>query len=391
MALMLCGFLGIILRRQNSNKPMEQRMKVKKTVRWQAGTLYRERQKRQTFPILKNHNLRHLCLVALVFAFYGCRPTDKDTHLTAEETRIAYQDFFQKIKPQKTVGIEELISLTNEWRRLEQAASDGNLSDTASFQIAHASKERIVWNDSIRLQIRRLINSRPRSLADYLTVVRELNDIEVDSLSVGLVSAAHRFYRKAGTTGIYKGSAKEAVRKYNRLLEDALKDGIHTKEEAFNFLRLEDAAFRSFLYHLPTLSTGDIPTGDITRNTSAVIHRIIGLADTVPPVFGKTEAVILLTMRNNRRLLQNAETCVEDLIHLRMKDEGQAAAYLWMLLQPWITFDGFAYALMDEEEWRVMEDLTGKTPGAWGKLEVEDSPFDISLLPALLIEAFILG
>lgn len=369
---------------------MEQRMKFRKTVRWQAGTLYRERLKRQTFPILKNHTLRHLYLVALAFVFYGCRSTDKDTHLTAEETRIAYQDFFQKIKSQKTIGTEELISLTNEWRRLEQAASDGNLSDTASTQIAHASKELMVWNDSIRLQIRRLINSRPRSLADYLTVVRGLNDIEVDSLSMGLVSAVHRFYRKAGTADIYKGSGKETVRKYDRLLENTLKKGIHTKQDAFSFLMQEDAAFRSFLHHLPALSTGDIPMGSITRNTSVVIHRIIELADTVPPVFGKTEVVILLTIRNNRRLLQNAEACVENLKHLRIKDEGQAAAYLWMLLQPWITFDGFAYALMDEEEWRRVEGLAVQTPGTLGKLKIEDSPFDIGALPALLIETFIL-
>lgn len=370
---------------------MEQKMKTRKPVRWQTGVLYREGQERQTFPSLKNHTLRYLNLVLLVFAFYGCRPSDKDTHLTAEETRAAYQDFFQMVKSKETVGTEELISLTKEWRRLEQATSDGNISDTANIRNAHVFKDRIVWNDSIRLHMRRLISNRPRSLTDYLAVVQDLNDIVVDSVSMGLVSAFHRFYHNAGSADIYRGSGKEVVHRYNQMLEDALKNGIHSKQEAFGFLKQEDVAFRSFLHHLPVLSKGDIPMGDITRNTGDIIHRIIGLVDTVPSVFGKNEAVILLTMRNNRRLLQNAEACVEDLKHLRIKDDGQAAAYLWMLLQPWITFDGFAFALMDEEEWQQMEKLATRTHGALGKLKVEESPFDISALPVLLIEAFILG
>ena len=191
------GFHAIILRRQNSNKLMEQKTKTEEIAWWQAIILYRERQKRQTFPFLKNQTLCHLCLVALVLVFYGCQTADKDEPLTAENIRIAYQDFFQTIQSQKTVGTEELISLTKEWRQLEQADSEGQTSDTASIPYAHISKDRVVWNDSIHLQLRRLISSRPRSLADYIAVVRSLNDIKMDSVSIGLVSAIHRFYRKA--------------------------------------------------------------------------------------------------------------------------------------------------------------------------------------------------
>lgn len=386
-----CGLHVLILRRQNSNKLMEQQIKDSKPAGWQAGILYRERRIRQTFPNLKNHTLHHLCLMVLAFMFCGCQSTDKDTALTAGATKVAFQDFFLTLQSKETAGTEELIFLAKEWRQLEQEASDGAMADTASTRKAHVSKERIALGDSIRRQMSRLINSRPRSLTDYLTVVRGLNDIEMDSLSKGLVAAIHRFYRNAGTTGIYPGSGKEVVQRYNRLLEDVLENGIHTKQDAFIFLKQEDVAFRSFLHHLPVLSTGNIPLGGITRNTGTVIRRIIGLVDTVPPVFGKSESVILLTMRNNRRLLQNAEASMESLKHVRIKDEGQAAAYLWMLLQPWITFDNFAYTLMDEEEWQTMDKLASKTPGALGKLKVEDSPFDISALPALLIEAFILG
>ena len=370
---------------------MEQKIKAGKPDRWQGRTLYRKRQKRHIFPSFKNHTLCYMLFVAAAFVFCGCQSTDKDTHLTAEEAKTIRHDFLHKIQTKNEVGTEELISLVKEWKRIDKAVSDGSAPDTADFHTAHVSKDHIVWNDSVRSQMRRLIDSRQRRLSDYLTVVQNLNSIETDTVSMRLVSSVHRLYRKAGTAGIYKGSGKEAVRNYNRLLEDVLRKGIHNRQEVFGFLMEEDVAFRSFLHHLPVISGGDIPMGGITRNTGTVIRRIIGLADSVPPVLEKPEAVILLTMRNNRRLLQNAAACVEDLEVLRIKDDGQAAAYLWMILQPWITFDGLAYALMDEGEWRQLEEIAVKTPGALSKLKVEGSPFDISTLPVLLIETFILG
>ena len=65
---------------------------------------------------------------------------------------------------------------------------------------------------------------------------------------------------------------------------------------------------------------------------------------------------------------------------LHITDNGQAAAYLWMILQPWISFDSFAYALMDEEQLRTMEKLAGI-----------DFPLETEELPTILMKTFILG
>ena len=128
-----------------------------------------------------------------------------------------------------------------------------------------------------------------------------------------------------------------------------------------------------------------------TKKTGEIMHDIINLSADEHPVFDKSEVVILLAMRNNRRLLQNAEACLESLHRLHRTDNGQATAYLWMILQLWISLDGFAYALMDEEQMRTMEKLAERTPKALTKLEGADFPLDAEGLPALLIKTFILG
>lgn len=370
---------------------MEQTASKGRLVKWQVKPLRFSGGKCHSLPILKNHTISIICLLLMAALLLGCRSSHKDALTTAEEAMAAYNDFLQSLKGRSNAGTDEIISLVKEWRKLDAAVSFAMSNDTTDSSHAHVNGNHIVLGDSIALQMARLINSQKRSFADYLTVIHGLNDVEMDSMSQGLVGSVHLFYRNANAIPVYKGSGKEVIRKYNGLLESTLAKGLRTKKEAIDFLRQEDVAFRSFLLHLFSLSPGNTPLDGITRNTEEVMRGIIGLADKERPVFGKSEVVILLAMRNNRRLLQNAEASVDGLPRLRLTDNGQAAAYLWMILQPWISFDSFAYALMDEEQLRTMEKLAERTPQALARLKGIDFPLDVEGLPVLLMETFILG
>lgn len=339
-----------------------------------------------SFTILKNHTFT-VILLSVGIWLAGCQPVSNDSHNSVDDVLASYNELFMAIKSKKAVGVEELIALVQEWRELEAAVSATLERDT----VAHADARHISLGDSINIQMSRLIDGRKWSYSDYLTVVRELNNVEMDSVSQKLVASVHLFYHNAGMAVPFKGSAKEVVGKYNRLLDSSLAKGIRTKQDVIDFLRKEDVAFRSFLLQLPTLSTGNTSLDGITKKTGKVMHGIIGLTTTDNPVLGKSEVVILLAMRNNRRLLQNAEACLESLHRLHRADNGQATAYQWMILQPWISLDGFAYALMDGEQMRTMEELAERTPKALAKLEKGDFPLDADGLPALLTKTFILG
>lgn len=356
------------------------------TSKWPIRLLHFMSGKCHSFTILKNHTFT-VILLSVAIWLAGCQPVSNDSYNSVDDVLASYNELFMAIKSKEAVGVEKLIALVQEWRELEAAVSATLERDT----VAHADARHIFIGDSINIQMSRLIDSRKWSYSDYLTVVRELNNVEMDSVSQKLVASVHLFYHNVGTAVPFKGSAKEVVDKYNRLLDSSLAKGIRTKQDAIDFLRKEDVAFRSFLLHLPTLSAGNIPLGCLTKNTGKVMHGIIGLTTTDNPVLGKSEAVILLAMRNNRRLLQNAEACLESLHRLHQADNGQATAYQWMILQPWISLDGFAYALMDGKQMRTMEELAERTPKALVKLGKGDFPLDADGLPALLIKTFILG
>ena len=103
----------------------------------------------------------------------------------------------------------------------------------------------------------------------------------------------------------------------------------------------------------------------------------------------KTEIVVLMTMRNNRRLLQNATTCVNDVHKLSFKDSNQATAYLWMLLQPWLSIESFSYTLLSQEEKESLEKMAVEMPQALSKLETGHFPIDLNDLPSLLMKAYL--
>lgn len=159
------------------------------------------------------------------------------------------------------------------------------------------------------------------------------------------------------------------------------------KRDLFTFLRNEDRAFRSFLGHLPTL--GGIPLAKVRDGSSALMKEMIGLCQGDKPSFTTSEVVILLTMRNNRRLLQNALQCVNDINSRKVKGGDQSAAYLWMLLQPWISFDGFALSLMSDAQRGTLRTLAAETPKCIVKLGKPQFPIDTDELPSLLIKTTI--
>lgn len=369
---------------------MEQIRITGKVSECQVQDLHLPGRKCHTFHFLKYHT-RMLCLAALTMALWSCRPSQDKSSGTADSAMAEYNDFFHSLRAREAASTDDVISLTKEWRRLDLAVLSAMEREKSAPHTAYPRRDYIALTDSIQSQMRRLINSRERGFADYLKAVRQLNDVEMDSVSRKLADAVRQLYRDAGAAGIYQGTAQETVRRYRSLLKKTLSGGLRTRQEILDFLRQEDAAFRSFLHFLPVLSRGKIPLEGITDDTDSVICRIVGLAGTECPVFGKAETVIILTMRNNRRLLQNAEACMENLERMRITDKGQAAAYLWMLLQPWVSFDALAYALMDEGQMRTMAELAVRMPEALERLKAAEYVLDTDALPSLLLETFILG
>lgn len=327
--------------------------------------------------------------VVLALSVYGCKGDAPKTESFpgADDALAGYGAFLHSIPEHKAFSTTELVSSVREWKTLDDSVCAAMFRDSVHTDRAAVDSAYYSLRDSITGKLASLVDGRKRSLRDYLDFAMAVNRPGLDSLSMQFMMSAHRFYASMDSVPVFSLDNVSTIRRYEDILDDAARRGFRDKRDLFMFLRNEDRAFRSFLGHLPTL--GDIPLAKVRDGSSALMKEMIGLCQGDTPPFSTSEIVILLTMRNNRRLLQNALQCVNDINNRKVRGGDQAAAYLWMLLQPWISFDGFALSLMSDAQVGVMQVLATETPRCIDKLGNPKFPIDTDELPSLLIKTTI--
>ncbi len=116
---------------------------------------------------------------------------------------------------------------------------------------------------------------------------------------------------------------------------------------------MEDFFFRSFLASIDECSA--LGMADITDMTANICDSIYKEASN-----GKIKAdetITYMSMRTGRRLLLNAKVCHEKLKRGIVKDSQYANAYLWMMLQPYLSIDALAITMLTPEQIRLMTDM----------------------------------
>lgn len=309
----------------------------------------------------------------------GCR--------TPEEALADYSSFLKSLSSMKDVSTKQLISYVKEWKSIDDSVAS-SLNRVASYNDNDSLPTRyIAMRDSTCDIILGMIDTQKRSFKDYLQCARELNYTRLDSASFKTVVSFREFFNKIDELPVYNSTDKETVHYYEFLLNETLRQGIESPKGLFKYLKEEDRAFRTFLCHLPTL--GKIPHENVRDSTKKVLSNIISLTQEENFAMSPKEILILLTMRNTRRLTQNANQCLSDIADNINSAGDQTTAYLWMILQPWVSFDSFAFALMDENQWEEMEKLAEQMPKTLNAIKEAEFPIEPSLLPNILIKTLI--
>ena len=81
------------------------------------------------------------------------------------------------------------------------------------------------------------------------------------------------------------------------------------------------------------------------------------------------ETITYMSMRTGRRLLLNAKVCHEKLKRGIVKDSQYANAYLWMMLQPYLSIDALAITMLTPEQIRLMTDMAKDYPAIISRLD----------------------
>lgn len=280
-----------------------------------------------------------------------------------QETIALSERHYETIKDMSTASVDELIGIINVTEELE----DSILSFTSRDTIAADKQiqERIISvSDSLRFHIMRLALSQSRTLADVIYLKTNTIGRQRSCLDPKLHKQAERFFGKLDNNSTFKDAAT-TIKEYEKLLANDYYWQITSREIFKDFLKREDICFRSMLQFLPTIPQEKLQR--FTEETALICNSFYASGDkSFAPV---EEITAFMTMRYNRRILQNADACRTHLMNGVKLNKTVAQNYRWMLLQPFFSIDEMSMAALSSGQQQLLHDIAQDMPELFAKLE----------------------
>ena len=285
------------------------------------------------------------------------------------------------LKKLQKADIGKLAEATKDWLVLQDSALSCFMRDSAAVNDMETAMQFFAVSDSIRREILRLAESQDRTLSDIVTFKMKTAYNKERITSGKTYKDAIRFYKELDDIPIYDGQ-KETVIRYENLLLNS--HPFRKEQELYTFIKLEDRCFRSLLAYLREMPQERLKI--ITEKTSDLFDELYEstLADLGNEV--NERVMIYLSMRFNRRIMQNAMTCKADIKRKVLLDEQQKANYRWMIIQPFMIIDHYSMAVMTDEQIRELKELAADMPALLAFVEETDNRQDVEKTMSILNE-----
>lgn len=334
----------------------------------------------------------YVFILALTVTFLtgctSCSQSEYDFH-TPEDALSFYQQYLNTLKDTKHSNTNEFAAMVNKWRENKDTVLHFLQKDSAFLNDDKCELHFSMTNDSIRKQMLRLSETWRYSYSDVLAIKEQTSSFKDDKELQDAVHQAEPFFKSLNEVPTSFSDKASILKRYRYFLSNATQSQISNKNDMLNFIRQEDFFFRSFLTLLYEMNNEQL--SDITENTQRVCQNIF-IAARQGKIPAK-DVMVYMSMRTVRRLLQNAVICINDINRVDLKDKAQCNAYLWMIIQPFISISPFALATLTPEERSNFNYVMTQIPKSSRFAETFDiKPQALNyLLPQQLLKMYILS
>ena len=299
----------------------------------------------------KKRSMRYVSLLtisvcSILSALVSCSEKDSLNFHSSDEALLAYQNYLASIKETKTSNTANFCKAIKTWKETTDTVYHYLMKDSVFLKDIRCAEKFSSIHDSIRFELLRLTETWRYSYEDVLKIKEQTSSFHDDKELQEAVSAAQPFFQTLDSISPYEDDKASILAKYRLLLKETKEAGINSRQDMLDFIRKEDLVFRSFLSHLYEMDNE--PLADITQETESICRNIFVAAR--DGKISARDAMVYMSMRTVRRLLQNSTACISDINRQQMKSKAQGNAYLWMIIQPFISIDQFAIATLTPQE-----------------------------------------
>ena len=258
-----------------------------------------------------------------------------------QETIALSERHYETIRDMSTASVDELIGIINVTEELEDSILSFSSRDTIAAN-KEIQKRIISVSDSLRFHIMRLALSQSRSLADVIYLKTNTIGRQRSCLDPKLHKQAERFFGKLDNNSTFKDAAT-TIKEYEKLLAN------------------DD------YWHITSREIPQEKLQRFTEETALICNSFYTSGDkSFAPV---EEITAFMTMRYNRRILQNADACRTHLMNGVKLNKTVAQNYRWMLLQPFFSIDEMSMATLSSSQQQLLHDIAQDMPELFAKLE----------------------
>jgi len=277
------------------------------------------------------------------------------------------QERLDELKEEKKMSIEELVLNINDIRTYEDSIISFSSRDTSRIVSKKRQLRIISLSDSLRREILRLALSEERSPADVVYLRLNAPAGMSEEIDQKILKQANRFFAKLDNNSTLK-DVNITLKEYDRVLSNEGYMHITSREIFKDFLKKEDICFRSMLKFLPSIPGSRM--AKISRKTSLLCSAFY--APDGVSFAPLNEIALYMTVRYNRRILQNADVCRSHIISGAKLSKEKADAYEWMLLQPLFQIDNMSALALSSAQKQQLQDLMQDLPEVLEKLYQTD-------------------
>lgn len=112
----------------------------------------------------------------------------------ADEALDDYATFYRSLSKKDALSSQKLVSTIKTWKELDDSVSIAVFRDSCHTDRFANDSTYMVLRDSILDKMLELVDSRKRTLKDYLNVVVAANNTKLDTTSQQFVLSVHKFY-----------------------------------------------------------------------------------------------------------------------------------------------------------------------------------------------------
>lgn len=281
-----------------------------------------------------------------------------------EDPAGTYGKFLSEIRNMDSLPTEELAISINRWQSLKDSVFFYATQDTSGNPHSDLYGKCNEVHDSLHTEFTRLAGSAPRSYQDVFTLMERTSPYCGDKELTDAADSIRPFFCSLDSIPPLAIDGNGIRSAYRRLLAGTLQGGIHNLTDLKTFIRDEDVMFRTFLAHLDGQTEEDV--SDLTKDTERCCSLVFLAAE--KKEISYRDAMIYMAMRTNRRIIQNAVACLDDIREDKVKSQAQAFGYACMILQPYISMDGICMALLSGYEKEKLRHIAEQTPAAFTRL-----------------------